>query len=533
MKFDDYGKFAYNPAMIGRYLIILTVLLGTVLTAADSTQDSRQSRCFSYLGQDVSLEVIKMEEEAHVWLTRPSGRICLSSQIPGENLFPTEFECGGDLLISWVNYYQARSACVVWRWSRNELLLLPLPGFHFTSSPVPLCRGTDLLAVLFQGNRTDRDGLYLIRITPEPAISSLPFSLSVKRWDCRPDDSGWRIDLQTLKEEVQLSLGYDLTVAVEKRSIGSYISRERTIAVDPCREINTFLAFGDSITWGKMRMNNLVGEYHPELAYPNMLLTTLLTPYGVAYALNRGYPGDTTLNGLERIDAVLQVNRGAFFLLMLGTNDCISNQMSVDGSLENLRYIIDRALDYNFQVIVSTIPPRKDSYGDWTYVKKNIDDLNAGILDLVVEMKGEGEPVKGIDLFQAMMDTTPPDGWKRLLEDIIGNHLSPDGHILAADLFAEQLVQFPPQTPSGIIVEKNTITRKQIAWSSNCESDFRQYNIEYGFSAKNLNRKMTVTSPQCTFYTFPFLSSVYFRIQTEDKSGVKSPFTAVTAVEWE
>jgi hypothetical protein len=228
-----------------------------------------------------------------------------------------------------------------------------------------------------------------------------------------------------------------------------------------------------------------------------------------------------------RITTDLAKNPAKYFLLMMGTNDCTLNEFSVDSSLENLEYIVDRALGLKLDVIISTIPPRKDSLGQFEYVRNNIQSLNAGIQNLVFQKFLVRRPILSIDTHQAFMAFDPPDGWKTLLEDVVGNHPSPKGHQVIAGLFSPILLSFAPAAPSGIELANAAGNQKTFQWSGNCESDFGFYQIEFGFSPDRLNRSITVSDSRFTFFTFPFLPGIYFRVQAVDRFENRSDFTPV------
>ena len=66
--------------------------------------------------------------------------------------------------------------------------------------------------------------------------------------------------------------------------------------------------------------------------------------YGPAYPVNLGVPGEGTYDGALRVDQDLDGHPGLYFLLMMGTNDCISGKFSIDSVIENIEYMIDSAV---------------------------------------------------------------------------------------------------------------------------------------------------------------------------------------------
>jgi lysophospholipase L1-like esterase len=269
-------------------------------------------------------------------------------------------------------------------------------------------------------------------------------------------------------------------------------------------------------------MFDLEGEVHPELAYPERMREALATLYGPAFPLNLGVPGESTYDGALRIDRDLAGLNALYFVLMMGTNDCITGWFSVDSSMENLAYIIDAAAERGMRVIVSTIPPRKDGFEDRPFVRNNIAAFNLATAGLAAE-KGIGF----IDTHGTFMATNPPDGWKALLEDIGGNHPSPAGHIVIAGLFAGVLAAYPPLRPTGV---ENVSTEwpvvRRFRWDRGCESDLSCYRVEFGPFPPALEHVAVTSANWIDFPGFPS-EDVYFRVQAFDAAGHRSGFTRI------
>jgi len=299
---------------------------------------------------------------------------------------------------------------------------------------------------------------------------------------------------------------------------------DRTDEAD-CILDNTYIAFGDSITWGLMRMNNLEGEYHPELAYPERMRFLLAVFYGPAYPFNLGIPGEDTYGGAQRVDKNLEDHPGLYFLMMLGTNDCISGKFSIDSVMENIDYIVNSARSRHMRVIISTIPPRKDKFGDRNYVLRQIATLNERIGQFA-----SYESIGFIDTHKAFMDYNPPDGWRFLLEDVGGNHPSPTGQMVIADLFAGCLAAFSPAAPSGVKkLSGEESSLKRISWDPCCESDFAFFKLEFGPAIQTMTRTATTAASSFSFQDLPS-QNLYFRIRTVDKAGYFSPFTKIYVI---
>jgi lysophospholipase L1-like esterase len=148
--------------------------------------------------------------------------------------------------------------------------------------------------------------------------------------------------------------------------------------VDGRAEAQTaYIAFGDSITAG-------VGDddLRTEKGYPPRL-EALLQGGGLnAVVENYGVPGEDTVQGLARINGVLNeaALSGDVLILMEGTND-ISRSIPVETTRFNLNQMAERAENRGISVIHSTTIPRLP---DAKYDSANITNtwLNQNIRDM-------------------------------------------------------------------------------------------------------------------------------------------------------
>jgi lysophospholipase L1-like esterase len=304
------------------------------------------------------------------------------------------------------------------------------------------------------------------------------------------------------------------------------------LAVSPAA-YNTLVGFGDSITWGKIRMNDLPGEYHPELAYLGVMQTYLAENYRPVNAVNLGVPGETTYAGLRRLDDDFTGLEGYFCMIMFGTNDVGQNSFSSGSSVENLEWICTRIRDkYGMYPVISTIPPMTHISGE-QYLKENSEELNGKIIEMATDNN-----IPYVDTYAAFF--AEPD-WEILVEDIIGshvvgNHPSPAGHQVIAGLFLNSILLLPPEPPAGFQTMTADAYRLVVQWTGNYEFDFGHYDIEFGYTAANLNRHLETANSFYTFTRPPFQFStqsyIYFRVRAVDKDGYSSNFTDIMSVEF-
>lgn len=127
-----------------------------------------------------------------------------------------------------------------------------------------------------------------------------------------------------------------------------------TAAFAPAATAQTvYLAFGDSITFG-------VGAEGPPNGYPAEL-EDLLNQRGVtAEVVNAGLPGETTIDGRNRLGGLL--GGVDVLLLMEGTND-INSDISPETTAFNLDAMADSAEAQGVEVVHATIIPRLPTAG--------------------------------------------------------------------------------------------------------------------------------------------------------------------------
>ena len=207
-----------------------------------------------------------------------------------------------------------------------------------------------------------------------------------------------------------------------------------------------YVAFGDSITEGN------VGDdpSRSELGYPPRLEALLAGAGTAAEVVNRGVGGEKTYQGITRIDSVL-AEGGDILLLMEGTND-ISQDISRQTTLHNLREMARKAEEAGFAVIHATCIPR---YPEARKDPGNLDQqaMNEGIRDIAGSRGRElADPFEVFgrepDLFDRFYAPAVP-------QDPVG-HPNPAGYDLLARTFFDLLTDrddVPPVT--GVITPRN------------------------------------------------------------------------------
>jgi len=507
---------------VGRSALLLLVLT----TAAYPQTETWDPILFTSGGKDYRLAVRCLPSGESFVVLSDGEKETILGEAGGESLFPVAQVSGDRFYVLWILYQGGNTGLGLYDSGTKSSLIVPLPGLKFAGSPVVVELAGQPAGLVFLGNESDNDDVFFYDLWANQLTNITRTVWSEKWFSMESGPDGTLLRAVSLRDRARYLLGPG---ARAFRLLGRESFKVPGLRTDvpvpegeDCRPANTYAAFGDSITYGEMRMEDLEGEYHPELAYPERMREALAASYGPAYPINLGVPGDSTYDGALRVDGDLAGLSALYFVLMIGTNDCISGRFSVDSSIENLAYIIDSAAERGLRVIVSTIPPRKDALGNRPYVQNNIAAFNLATGGLAAEKE-----TGFVDTHGTFMVTNPPDGWKALLEDIGGNHPSPAGHLVIAGLFAGVLAAYPPLHPTGV---ENVSTEwpvvRRFRWNPGCESDLSYYRVEFGPAPNALEHVVETTAPWIVFPGFPS-KDVYFRVQAVDLAGHQSSFTRV------
>lgn len=199
------------------------------------------------------------------------------------------------------------------------------------------------------------------------------------------------------------------------------------------------LAFGDSITEGFGDTASPPG-YAPKLQ-------KILKKAGLDVSVeNHGLSGETTFEGLSRIDGVL-TGGASWLLLMEGTNDinmAVDGEVSLESIVANLESMGSKAKSRGIQTMMGTVFPRppsarKDSANRLTR------ELNWDIYLLASERKrpyadlwARFNPFVDVDVFSTLYSSAP--------DDKIG-HPNKAGYEVIANLFADQILGIDKLAP--------------------------------------------------------------------------------------
>ncbi|HVT61675.1 MAG TPA: GDSL-type esterase/lipase family protein [Thermoanaerobaculia bacterium] len=212
-----------------------------------------------------------------------------------------------------------------------------------------------------------------------------------------------------------------------------------TSSTPPAAASQTYIAFGDSITFGSFDT-----QTGPDMGYPGRLAKLIS-----ATVVNAGLPGESTAEGVTRIDSVLHTPGATALLLMEGTND-VTARLSNETIVFNLDIMARKAELLGLKAIHATVLPRlPDAVADAS--NQVTAGLAAGIRDLAwVNSRTLVDP------FEVFFELTA----NVFANDYVGGddklHPNAAGYTLLAQTFADVLTgvdRVPPVT--GIIIPRN------------------------------------------------------------------------------
>jgi lysophospholipase L1-like esterase len=223
-----------------------------------------------------------------------------------------------------------------------------------------------------------------------------------------------------------------------------------TISRPPQLSVTRFLAYGDSITWGRdvpaapaFAARGLLGymafpEPPPPTSYPSQLLNLLAARYvdQSLTVVNEGWPGEAINDGLNRLPGVLAQHNPEVLLLLDGANDLLGRPSSA-----TTQYIAGKLRDMirsargripTIRVLLAKFPPQY--HGTIPYDRgagaDYVPELNQRIAEVA-----RSENVVLVDLYSPM----EPNLKQNIGQD--GLHPTIQGYTVMADVFNTAIMQ--------------------------------------------------------------------------------------------
>lgn len=211
------------------------------------------------------------------------------------------------------------------------------------------------------------------------------------------------------------------------RSMKGTVSEEKRMDEPFEIDKNSFIAFGDSITYGMV-------DYKPDAeGYVPRLERLLKENYSKEMkVLNRGIPGEDTVKGLSRIESVIKDDPSRYILIMEGTND-VWHYPAWFTAL-NLEGMLKISFSYKMKPLLANLIPK----AFWAeYLNPRIEEINKFILELSDKYK-----VPLVDQYNAFMSyPEEKGGWRALYSG--HNHPNEEGYQLMAGVWYDAISKLP------------------------------------------------------------------------------------------
>ena len=381
--------------------------------------------------------------DAEIWISKRRGDRWSAPTSLSRNrvpdITPSIARYADGFVVAWISYTDegylplVRTGADIDSWDETEIIS-PTPGsrpraISVGGNPAVLWRRMDPAGGTITA-RVRRNGSWIPPL-PIAAVSGSPFGVARSRDDrimlalARPDGrlgivesdrSILRDDLDSLAAASAARYGSAAAVAAPPAASPAPANGD-----DPMPTIvpDIYTAFGDSITNGVV--------YDPDrrtsAGYRDPLQKALRNYFGLGTVFNAGVDGESTADGLGRIDNAVRSQDPGAILILEGTNDIV-NAIDVGVIAFDLREMLRKAEAEKPGLLrfLGTLPPRLDPGPDGFDGPGNgrIDELNTMLMTIAPE-----EGAFAVDL------NTPLDG----NPDLMSNHLHPSvaGYQVMAD----------------------------------------------------------------------------------------------------
>jgi len=334
----------------------------------------------------------------------------------------------------WYSYWNGREWSTETRITDNSGISDIYPHIAFLPGNIPLVAWSQMgieshvFLVLREKGKWSQE----IRIDSEngwnrkPRLAVSGFNIGIA-WDNVKDSKSYiRTKILTYPDLFQENIRKK---TMRRFPIRTHYPRKKTkvFTLNPDLNDEEYIAFGDSITYGVLSRT-----WFPDKGYVPRLEHLLRIHFSAAKVLNRGIPGEQTLEGLARIETVLTQDKSKHLLLMEGTNDMTGGIPSETAAF-NIEEMIKKCIQFGVYPLTATIIPRSDIL--WHLGIRNRTLLFNKLLEKIVPSNS----LPLVDQYGIFMDY--PDGYLSLFSD--GAHPNELGYELMAEAWFESIKKIP------------------------------------------------------------------------------------------
>jgi len=245
---------------------------------------------------------------------------------------------------------------------------------------------------------------------------------------------------------------------------------------------NSFCGFGDSITEGNSENGY---SQSTRIGYYPMLISLLESGYGKSTVFNRGYSGEGTIGGLDRLPSVLEDANPGQLLIMEGTNDVTRLGGSITESTirDNLVAMVERCREYGTRPLLATLIPRGP---DDVWDPENLRTMRVNALIRKAVIDNRVDDVEMFDAFYA-----DPDYRTNLMADHA--HPNSKGFDLMGKVWFDTISKLGPAAPTDLSAVQLPHKKKaDVEWAGTPESDLSGYLLYYGTTPNVYDHRIDV-----------------------------------------
>ncbi len=278
--------------------------------------------------------------------------------------------------------------------------------------------------------------------------------------------------------------------------------------------LHRYVGFGNSLTWGWTN-----DYYGSRGGYGPRLQEMLRGICPEAVVILRGYGGEKTRAGVERIDSVLAEESPEYLLILEGVND-IQAAISVETIFLNLQEMVKRTKAYGSIPVLGTLPPRHDCW----YMSSWSEDLNRDYIRPFVHQEG-------VLLADHWKFFNEKSDWRQYIDEN-GQHPNAAGYNLMAECWFIALEEDSPPVGLNVTLKDG---KAQLSWEANSETGLEGYNVYKKLSSQDDYEKLNDELVTQTTYenTEGPSGSCAYAVTAVDRCGNESERSVEVAINWD
>ena len=241
------------------FIIIFIVFFVFFLSLDINAEIEEQSKSVEVNGQTISAKVIASISGTDIVINDNLHSNNITQSISGENLFPQIFEGKNKYYISWIQYEKDNIKLYLYDSYLKSYRILIDDNFKFIGNAKPVYWKGQLRALLFLGFKNEQDDIYIYDVF-DGAYKNVTNTSGFEKKFSVNSVNGFiylKTETNSYLYDYQINLA-NLNCKLISSSQKEKIISDKSKIQSGYNSYNTMVAFGDSITWGKIRMDELI-----------------------------------------------------------------------------------------------------------------------------------------------------------------------------------------------------------------------------------------------------------------------------------